>query len=248
MLMSMTPQEIIRSIAEPTGAVGPAFYFHPDTMARGKELGLDGFRFYVLGRGGVLGDVEPGVVHSAFGYFHPDMVARLWNSAKEIMAPRDAARAYAACAHNLARTKLADVPGLDAYVDAAATVVNTVDDSALALFAALRAEPVPVDVPAAAYHHAILLRELRGSVHLVAVTAVGLPSVMAHAIKRPDAVTMFGWEAQAPVPTDADRALLAEAEELTNRMLAPAFATLSPAQATALVDGTAAMHAAILGA
>ena len=53
-LTLMTPQDIMRTIAEPTGPIGSAFYFHPDTMARGKELGLDGFRFYVLGRGGVL--------------------------------------------------------------------------------------------------------------------------------------------------------------------------------------------------
>lgn len=243
----MTPQEISRTIAEPTGAVGAAYYFHPDTLARGKELGLDGFRFYVLGRGGVLGDVEAGVVHSAFGYFNPAMIAKLWDSGKEVMAPRDAAREYLACAHDFARATLADVPGLDAYVDAAATVVAAVDDSAMALFAGLRAEPVPADVAAAAYHHAVLLRELRGGAHLVAVTAVGLPSVVAHSIKRPDAVAMFGWETGAPEPTDADRAALAEAEDITDRILARAVATLSPAQAQALVDGTRAMHAAITG-
>lgn len=247
-LTLMTPQEIMRTIAEPTGPIGSAFYFHPDTMARGKELGLDGFRFYVLGRGGVLGDVDAAVVHAAFGYFHPDMIAKLWNSAKEVMAPRDGAREYLACAHAMARTTLADVPGLDAYVDAASTVVNAVDDSALSLFAGLRAEPVPADVAAAAYHHAILLRELRGSAHLVAVTAVGLPSAVAHAVKRPDAVNMFGWEAQPPAPTDADRSLMIQAEQVTDRILEPAFAALSSAQATALVDGTAAMHTAIMGA
>jgi hypothetical protein len=103
-LTLMTPQEIMRTIAEPTGPIGSAFYFHPDTMARGKELGLDGFRFYVLGRGGVLGDVDAAVVHAAFGYFHPDMISNLWNSAKEVMAPRDGAREYLACAHAMART------------------------------------------------------------------------------------------------------------------------------------------------
>jgi len=197
-LQRITPEEISRAIAEPTGPVGAAFYFHPDTMARGKELGLDGFRFYALGRGGVLGDVEAGVVHSAFGYFNPSMVARLW-------------------------------------------------DSAMALFAGLRAEPVPTDVPAAAYHYAVLLRELRGGAHLVAVTAMGLPTVVAHAIKRPDAVAMFGWDDTAPQPTDADRAALAEAEDLTDRVLARAFGHLTSAQGDALVAGTKAMHAAIIG-
>ena len=67
----MQPRDVIHAIAKPTGDIGASFYFDPDTLARGKELGLDGFRFYVLGRGGVLGDVEPDVVRSAFGYFHP---------------------------------------------------------------------------------------------------------------------------------------------------------------------------------
>lgn len=242
----MTPEEICRTIAEPTGPVGAAFYFHPDTMARGKELGLDGFRFYALGRGGVLGDVEAGVVHSAFGYFNPQLIAKLWNSAKDVMAPRDAAREYLACAHRLGRAALADVAGLEGYVDAAATVVAAVDDSAMALFAGLRAEPVPTDVAAAAYHHAILLRELRGGAHLVAVASVGLPTVVAHAIKRPDAMGMFGWDDTAPTPTDADRTALAEAENITDRILASAFGALSDAQATALIAGTAAMHAVLI--
>ncbi|MGI9594675.1 MAG: helix-turn-helix domain-containing protein, partial [Acidimicrobiales bacterium] len=56
-------------MAGPIGAAGAAFYVNPDTLARGKELGLDGFRFYVLGRGGVMGDVPAKVVESAFGYF-----------------------------------------------------------------------------------------------------------------------------------------------------------------------------------
>ena len=246
-LIAMTPEQISRAIAEPTGPVGAAFYFHPDTLARGKELGLDGFRFYVLGRGGVLGDVEAGVVHSAFGYFHPSMVAKLWDSAKEIMAPRDAAREYLACAHHFGRTKLAEVAGLEAYVEAAATVVGAIDDSAMALFAGLRAEPVPTDTAAAAYHHAVLLRELRGGAHLVAVTAMGLPSVVAHAIKRPDAMAMFGWDEGAPQPTDAHRAALAEAEEVTDRILASAFGALSHDQGRALIGGTQALHNAIIG-
>jgi nitroreductase len=117
----------------------------------------------------------------------------------------------------------------------------------MALFAGLRAEPVPTDMAAAAYHHAVLLRELRGCAHLVAVTAVGLPTVVAHAIKRPDAMSMFGWDEGAPKPTEDDRSRLAEAEYITDRVLAPAFAALSDVQLSALVAGTRAMHAAIVG-
>jgi hypothetical protein len=246
-LATMTPQDISRSIAEPTGLLGAAFYFHPDTLAKGKSVGLGGFQFYVLGRGGVLGDVEPTVVHSAFGYFNPDRIASLWNSAREAMAPRDAARLYLECAYQFARTKLTDTASLGAYVEAASTVVAAVDDSAMALFAGLRAEPVPSDLPAAAYHYAILLRELRGSAHLVAVTSVGLPTKLAHAIKRPEVMAVFGWDETPPETTDDQRARLLEAENVTERILANAFGELSPAQASALIAGTTAMRSAILG-
>ena len=121
----------------------------PDTVAKAKSLGLDGFRMYFLGRGGVLGDVEPAVVSSAFGYFEPGLLAHMWNTAKAVMPPRDAARAYMAANHDLGRAKLADVAGLDEYADAAAAVVDSVDVGGYPLFAGVRAEPVPDDAPGA---------------------------------------------------------------------------------------------------
>ena len=69
---------LVREISDPINTIGSAFYFHPDTLTRGKELGLDGFRFYFLGRGGVLGDVEPAVVVSAYGYFSTPLVTKIW--------------------------------------------------------------------------------------------------------------------------------------------------------------------------
>ena len=65
----MRTQELIAATSPTIGAAGAAFYFHPMTLAKGKSLKLDGFRFYMLGRGGVLGDVEADVVASSFGYF-----------------------------------------------------------------------------------------------------------------------------------------------------------------------------------
>jgi hypothetical protein len=243
-MRTVQPRDVITAIAGPTATIGSVFYFHPDTLARGKELGLDGFRFYVLGRGGVLGDVEPDVVLAAFGYFEPGLVDKLWRSATEIVAPRDAAREYLACNAALGRKLFAGIDGLDAYADAAAKVVAAVDVAGLSLFAGIRAEPVPADDPARAAHHAVLLRELRGSAHLVAVRAAGLTGPVAHAIKRPDDVAMFGWS-EPPVVTDADRAAHARAETLTDDILVPAFSVLDDAEAAALVAGTEAMAAAL---
>src|SRR5690606_35062833 len=97
----MDPRDVMQATAGKIGDIGAAFFFAPETLQRGKDAGLDGFRFYFLGRGGVLGDVESGVIRAAFGYFEPGLVEKIWSSAKTIMAPRDAARLYISCAHDL---------------------------------------------------------------------------------------------------------------------------------------------------
>lgn len=225
------------------GTIGAAFYFAPSTVATGKEHGLDGFRFYFLGRGGVLGDAESDVVASAFGYFNPDLVKTMWDSAKERMAPRDAARLYISCAHQLARERLTDVDGLGALADALGQVNDAVDPAGLALYAGVAAEPVPDDDAARALHLCMVLREARGSAHLVGVRAAGLSPRIAHQVKRPDDVATFGWE---PVEvTDDDRARWARAEELTNDIMEPAFAVLDDAGRQAVLTGLGRIGAAL---
>ena len=54
------------------------------------------------------------------------------------------------------------------------------------------------------------------------IRAAGLTTLTAHAIKRPTEVELFGWK-ETPVVTDDDRARHAQAEAMTNDMLAPAF-------------------------
>ena len=83
----MDSMALVQAACPKIGDLGSAFYFDPATVAKGKELGLDGFRFYFLGRGGVLGDVEPRVVQAAFGYFEPRLIAKIWDSARERMPP-----------------------------------------------------------------------------------------------------------------------------------------------------------------
>ena len=232
----MTPQELVQESAPAIGAAGASFYFDSDTLARGKELGLDGFRFYFLGRGGVLGDVEPAVVESAFGYFNIGVVEAMWNSAKEIVEPREAAREYLDCASRYGRSKLSGVDGLDEFNDAAESLINGVETAGLALFAGIAAEPLPDDSPARAYRNICTLRELRGSVHLLAVVATGLSVAKAHAIRRPGDVESFGWAPSVEI-SDDERASLRAADKLTDQLLGPAFAKLSDDQANAFMSG-----------
>lgn len=232
----MTPLEIVQQTSPAINQAGGFFYFHPDTLAKGKELGLDGFRFYFLGRGGVLGDVEPDVVVSAFGYFAPALVETMWSSAKQKMNPRDAARAHLACADHIGTVKLTGLDVLDGFNDAAETIVDSVDRSGLTLFAGVAAEPLPNDPAARAYRNVCNLRELRGSQHLLAIVATGLSPSVAHAIRRPSDIASFGWD-PAPDTSDEHQAMLAAADELTDRLQCIAVAGLSDAQADAFVTG-----------
>jgi hypothetical protein len=96
-----------------------AFYFTPATRERGAALGLDPLQTYVVGRGGVLGDVEASVVASAFGYFNPAFLAGVWNAGTAACAPRAAGRMFWEASAEHGRARLAEVPGLAAFVAAA---------------------------------------------------------------------------------------------------------------------------------
>jgi hypothetical protein len=242
----MTPEQLVQTVAAPIGNIGGAFYFVPETLAVGKEHGVGGFQWYFVGRGGVLGDVEAPVVQSAFGYFRADIVAKLWSAAREKIAPRDAGRRYHVCAADFGRAKLADVDGLGAYCEAAEAVVAAAHPAGLPLFAGIAAEPLVVDAPGRAYQLACVLRELRGGSHLVAVLASGLSAEKAHYLRRPNDMKSFGYdEAAPPAVTDADRAALAAADQLTDKLVAPAFGALDEGGRGALAAGVAGMATAL---
>jgi len=240
----MNANELVAATADTLGSVGAQHYFDPTIVAQAKEHGLDGFRMYFLGRGGVLGNVESHVVWSAFGYFNPEIVAKMWNSASEIMAPRDASRAYLRWAGELGDKLFADVPGLEAFNEAAARVLAEADPASLPLYAGHAAETPPESTAGAALFNAIVLRELRGSVHLLALVASGVDPLVAHAHRRPDAAQMFGWE-ELPAVSNTDRALIEEADRLTDTLMVQHYAMLTPEQADALATGATALHAAI---
>lgn len=238
-----TPEELVAATAGAVQKIGALFYFDKATLAVGKELGLDGFRFYVLGRGGVLGDVEAPVITSAFGYFHPGVIDKIWNSARQVVAPHDAARAQIACGVELGRGALGDVEELQTFCDAAEQVIADLNPAGLSLYAGVAAEPLPDDLPGRAMQLMIVLRELRGSQHLAAVIASQLHVGAAHALRRPGDVESFGWPADLEIPEDG-AAKLAAADALTDRMNADAYRTLTNDQRHAFVAGVKAIQAA----
>lgn len=242
----MNDQELVATACPIIKDTGWAFYFTPATAARGAALGLDPYQFYAMGRGGVLGDVEPAVVSAAFGYFNPGMVAALWNGAKAIVSPRVAGSAYMEASGEHGRLKLSGVEGLDAFVTAAEKVLAATDLDGFSLFAGVAAEPRADDLPARAMQLLTVLREYRGSAHLVAVRAVGLNTKTAHFAKRPDDIAMFGWSAaDSPVLDDDVHAKMDAAEALTDALVTPAYAVLDDAERATFVTVLHAIQAAL---
>jgi hypothetical protein len=228
--------------------LGWAYYFVPETTARGEALGLDTFTFYGVGRGGVLGDVEPAVVCAAFGYFKPAVVEFLWNEGKAKISPREAAREHMAAAHDFGRATFTGLPELEAYCAAAEQVLNHAKSNAAGypLFAGYAAEPLAEDLPARAMQLTTILREYRGCAHLVALIASGVEPTVAHFARRPEMWGMFGWsDEEIPTVTEHDIEALARADELTDELVVASFAVLDDAGRAAITKGLDAMEAAI---
>ena len=242
----MTTDELIARACPIIRDIGWAHFFSPEAEAAAAEIGIDIFTLYGLGRGGVLGDVEPVVVASAFGYFNPEMVATLWNGGLAHIAPREAARVYLDCAAEVGRRRLADIEGLDAMVVAADAVNEAADPVGLALYSGFRGELLVDDVPGRAMQIISVLREFRGSAHLIALRASGVDARTAHFIKRPNDGAMFGWPADfMPEISDDQRAAWDAAEALTDQLVRPAYAVLDDDGAAALLRGLDDMTVAL---
>jgi hypothetical protein len=183
---------------------------------------------------------------SAFGYFNPAVSGGAWESAKAKVAPRVAGKAHLECCAEHGRNKLSNVPGLAAFVAAADAVNNAADPDGLTLYAAIKTEPLVSDLPGRAMQLVTVLREFRGSAHLLALRAMGIDSKTAHFVKRPNDVKMFGWtEADAPVIDDDLRARMVAAEELTDKLVAPAYGVLNAQERKDFLAGAQAIAAAL---
>ena len=242
----MTNEELVNTVCPILNDNGWKYYFTPNAIEVSKSMGLKGMEFYVAGRGGCMGDCEGSVVAAAFGYFNPIIINAAWNLATAKQPARVIGGAHYEVAAHLGREKLTDLPGLNEFTAAMEKVFNAADPDGLALFAAFKSMPLAEDTPARAMQLAASLREFRGSAHLIAIRAVGLTSKQAHYVKRPNDVKGFGWgEDDAPVVDDQVRALMVQAENLTDALCIPAYAVLNDAERKALVDGTKAFEAAL---
>jgi hypothetical protein len=244
----MNSLQLADAVADPVQRLGMSFYFDPFTRARGKESGLNSFEYYGLGRGGTLGDVDVDVVVDAFTFFHPRVLDRMWTQAKEKADPVAVAADYLEAAYEFAdRTFGAlDVQVLKDFAAAAHKVVASVESGHHHLVDGYKQYDVPKNPVRAAYLGCILLRELRGCVHIDAVNEVGLSALEACYLQDPAVFTVHGYvEEESPTVTPETAAQKIRAEKLTSAMMAECFSVLSDEERQHLADGALAMFAAL---
>lgn len=242
----MNAAEVAAATAGSINAIGAKFMLIPETNDIGAELGFTHpFAFYTAGRGGVLGDVDADVIISAFGFFAPGLIRKFWDSSKAVMSPRQAGTAFASAAQSWGRNHLTGVDGLERLSELGEKVIDAADSSALALFAGWRSEPLAADAPARVYQVLHVLREHRGSAHIVALLATGLTPFQAHFGKLGESgLKNFGWRDWRSDLLDIAgmENRLAQAEELTTELITPAFSVLSAAEAIEFASLVAAVH------
>ena len=200
-MTTLTAQETVRALAQPIGDVGGKFMLHPETIAACKDFGYpNGFAYYVVGRGGVLGDVDADVVSAAFGPFAPSLVRVMWEAGIGVEGAKAGAQRFADACAAYGRKRLADTAGLDRFIELGERVIAAVPISGHSLFVGWRVMPRPTDNAARAYLLMHLLREWRGSAHIMAVAASGLTPVQAILTRYFDSgdgvetATKFGWQ------------------------------------------------------
>jgi hypothetical protein len=216
------------------------------TYGKGAELGFSGIDFYVLGRGGALGDTSADVVAAAFVYWNPAHVATQWETGKSAMSPFDAARAWAEVCHTYAETNVPDVDGLDRLGELAGRVVAEASPAGAALFAGWRTLDTPgADRPKARAQHLLYaLRELRGGLHGGAVLAAGLSPLEAVAVNAPAMAGIFGWDAENLPDAEVARERWKLAEAGTNVAVGRVLSVLDEEERTEFVELLTALHTA----
>ena len=246
----MTHVETAKAIARPIGNMGGAFMMDGATYARGAELGFSGIDFYVLGRGGVLGDTTPDVVSSAFFFWNPEQVQTQWELARKVMEPAKAALEWAALCHAYGDTHLPDLDALDRFSEIAAKVCDAASPAGAALFAGWRSLPVPgADRPKArAQHYLNALRELRGGLHGGAVLAMGLSPAEAVVVHSPGMAPVFGWDAAAIPVDDSSKGEWKVAEAGTDLAMARVLHSLSTDECAEFETLVLALHKAVQAA
>jgi hypothetical protein len=245
----MDPLALADQIADPVQVLGMSYYFDPGTAERATELGMNVVQFYGMGRGGVLGAVDVDAVDRAFYFFHRRSIEYFWALASEDVDPAATAREHVESAKGFARRTFGGVDAdlLTRVADAGYAAVDAAPRGRYPLVDGYRALPRPDEPVDAAYLAMIMLRELRGAVHIDAVVESELSPSEAAFVQDPMIFKLHGYtDDDEPAVTEGLEERKRRAEDATSAVVAGFFASLSPDARAALAEGVAAMAAALL--
>jgi hypothetical protein len=228
---------------------------------------------YFAGRAAPFGRSVPAqVVHAVFYNFAPGEVARHIPKVWDLTTPEAALAAREqGCVAALRRIlgDLVDGPGFVRAGDLLLGAATSAPVEGRALYAALRALPVPREPVARLWHAATLLREHRGDGHTVALVAEGVGGTEAHVLHALSvdmpaqefgrvghlpaeqlSAVIDGMRARGLVGPDgwltaAGRATKERVEALTDRLAQAPYNALSPSELDRLVADLEPISAAI---
>ena len=249
----MQPTTLARAmwtLYEPIHAIT---YFAAEARAEFEQAGLRGFwRGYFAGRAAPLGAIDPAPVVGLFNSFAPSMVERALPAVWDLVSPADAlaARSRGAAA---VLAGVVDAREAARLADLLAPIVTAHKPAGHALGAANLALPEPHDPHARLWQACTSLREHRGDGHVAALVAVGATGADIVVLR-----CGLGWDRAVHQPargwsdedwlaatarlvrrelldadgraTEAGRAVVAEAEEITNQAAAPPWEVLAPGE------------------
>ncbi len=240
----MDAYELSSLTAEPIQTLGMSYYFDPGTSARAKELGLNVFEFYGLGRGGVLGNVDAAAIDAAFVFFQPSLYDALWDQPRLKADPVATAAAYAQAANEFADRTFGAVPTntLTKFAEGARRVATMAPKGRCALVEGYLRQPEPASPVHAAYLGTILLRELRGGLHIHAVHDAGMTPAEACYLSDATIFKLHGYtDDDVPTVTPELEEKKKMAEVLTSASMATCFEVLNESERQQLADGTRAL-------
>ncbi len=247
-MSTMSARDLSDAVSPFFGDLGSKYMLDPATSEIAKAAGYpDGFAFYMAGRGGVLGDVDADVVYSAFAFFDRGVVRKMWERGVAVEGARKAGSRYAGAADSWGKAHLSGFAQAARFNELAEKVVKSVDPCGLSLFAGLMSEPLPADAIARTYRLVTYLRELRGCLHINAITAEGMSGYEAVLTSENGAffAKLHGY--QEPHPDVMHLAAArARAEDATSRLMTQVYErALSAAERAEFAQLTEQLKAAV---
>jgi hypothetical protein len=177
-----------------------------------------------------MGDVTAAQACSAFAFFDPGLVDKMWSSMGPDLKPSAVAKVFAAALAAGARERWDEGAAAD-VARIGRKVADRVTAIGMPLFAGWREMAMPDDPIGAATMTVMTLRELRGDIHVQSIAASGVGPLEADFFTRGEqGVQLHGWKPPYPDVAQHAEAMAAAHASTSQRMGRIYEATLDPAE------------------